>query len=102
VADDPQQTIRELKTLVVEYTKQETLDPLIGLGRYAGFGVGGAVLLGVGYLFVAMGSLRILQTETGTTFTGNWSWVPYAIVVAGSAVIAGLIYLLRVRRTKKR
>ena len=94
MADDPQQTIRELKTLVVEYTKQETLDPLIGLGRYAGFGVG--------YLFVAMGSLRILQTETGTTFTGNWSWVPYAIVVAGSAVIAGLIYLLRVRRTKKR
>ena len=50
MADNPQQTIRELKDLVVAYAKQETIDPIKGLGRFVGFGVGGAVLLGTGVL----------------------------------------------------
>jgi hypothetical protein len=94
----PQETIQELKDLVVAYFKQETLDPLKALGRYLGFGVAGALLLGTGVFFLAMGGLRALQTETGSTFTGNWSWAPYGIVVAALLATAGLAWLARGRR----
>ena len=33
----------------------------------------------VGILFLAIGALRALQTETGTRFQGHWSWAPYGI-----------------------
>jgi hypothetical protein len=75
------QLVAELRELVVAYFKQETVVPLKQLGRYVGFGLGGALLLGFGALFIGIGGLRVLQTETDTTFTGNWSWVPYLIVV---------------------
>ena len=94
----PQQTIQELKDLVVAYFKQETVEPLKGLGRYVGFGVAGAFLLGIGVFFLAIGGLRALQTETGTPFTGNWSWVPYAIVFVALVVLAGVAWMARNRR----
>jgi Putative Actinobacterial Holin-X, holin superfamily III len=97
----PQQIIQELRDLVVAYFRQETLEPLQGIGRYVGFGIAGALLLGTGVLFLAIGGLRALQTETGTPFTGNWSWVPYAIVVAGLVVLAGLAWVARSRRGAK-
>jgi hypothetical protein len=86
----PQQQIRELRELVIAYFKQETLDPLKGLARYVGFGVLGATLIGAGVSFLAIGGLRALQTQTGTTFHGNWSWAPYGITIAGLLIIAGL------------
>jgi len=99
VADTPQDTVRELKDLVVAYAKQETIEPLKGLGRYVGFGIGGAVLLGTGLFFLAMGGLRALQTETGDTFDGNWSFAPYAIVLAGLTLVASIVW--RAGRRKK-
>ncbi|HYL50373.1 MAG TPA: phage holin family protein [Acidimicrobiia bacterium] len=98
MAEDPQQTIRELRVLVVEYAKQETLEPLKGLGRYVAWGVAGALLLGTGVVFLAIGALRALQDETYPHLTGNWSWVPYAIVVFGSFLIAGLAWMARGKR----
>src|SRR5689334_13297497 len=89
MADSPQETIQELKDLVVAYFKQETVEPPKGLGRYLGFGVGGALLLGLGVTFLGLGGLRALQTETGDTFTKNWSWAPYAIVVVVLVALAG-------------
>lgn len=83
-------TISELKDLLVDYAKQETVTPLKGIGRYLGFGLGGSVLVSTGVLLLALSGLRALQTETGTTFTGNLSWIPYLIVLAGLAVV-GLI-----------
>jgi hypothetical protein len=97
----PQQTIQELKDLVVAYFKQETVEPLKGLGRYLLFGVLGALLLGTGVFFLAMGGLRALQTETGTTFTGNWSWAPYGIVVVALLVAAGIAWTARSKRNAK-
>jgi hypothetical protein len=81
----------ETLQLVIDYVKQETLDPLKGLGRYVLFGVAGAVFLSFGLLVLTISLLRLLQGETGTTFSGNLSWVPYvicAIVVVAVGALA--------------
>ncbi len=81
----------ETYQLVIDYIKQETLDPLKGLGRFMLFGVVGSVSLSIGLAILAVALLRFLQGETGTTFTGNLSWLPYlicAVVVIGVAGLA--------------
>lgn len=80
----------ELWQLGVDYAKQETIDPLKGLGRFVGFGLGGAIALGIGVSLVLLSGLRALQTETGSTFTGNLSWAPYLIAVVVGAVLIAL------------
>ncbi|MBI2168573.1 MAG: hypothetical protein HYU28_03605 [Actinobacteria bacterium] len=79
--------IAELWELIKTYVRQETVDPIRGVGRFVIFGVAGALLVGTGAVLLAVGVLRLLQTETDTTFTGNWSWAPYGIVVV--ALVAG-------------
>lgn len=78
----------EALQLVIDYVKQETLDPLKGLGRYMLFGVAGSVALAIGLVVLAVGFLRLLQGETGTTFAGNWSWVPYVICTVAVLLVA--------------
>ena len=78
--------------LLVAYAKQETVEPLRGLGRWIGFGAGGSVLIATGISLLLLSVLRALQTETGTTFTGNWSWAPYVIVLIGALLVGGLSY----------
>jgi hypothetical protein len=85
----------ELRDLVVTYVKQQTLVPLQQLGRYIGFGLGGSLLLGFGVVFLAMAGLRALQTETGDTFTGDWSWVPYVIVIFALAIGGAVVWIVR-------
>ena len=94
------QLIIELRDLVIEYFKQETLVPLKQLRRYITFGLLGALLLGQGVVLLAVAALRALQTETGTTFTGNWSWAPYGIVSA--AVLIGAAITWKTRGAVKR
>lgn len=74
----PKDTVDELKTLVVDYAKQETVDPLKRLGMWAGFGLAGALCLAIGAFLVGLGVLRLLQTMDWSS--GNWSWAPYLIV----------------------
>jgi hypothetical protein len=88
----------ELWELGTAYARQETIDPLKGLGRFLGFGVGGAVALGVGMVLLLLSGLRALQTETGSTFTGNLSWAPYLIVLA----VGALFIVLALARVSKR
>jgi hypothetical protein len=97
----PQQTIQELRDLVIAYFKQEAVDPLKGLAQYLGFGVAGGLLLGFGVMFLGIGALRALQTETGDTFTKNWSWAPYAIVVVALVIIASLSWWARGRSARR-
>ncbi len=75
--------------LVVDYVKQETLQPLRGLGRFMVFGIAGSIAVAAGVVLLLIGVLRILQTETGA-FHGNLSWVPYLIVLALAGVVIGL------------
>jgi predicted cobalt transporter CbtA len=77
--------------LTIDYLKQEALEPLKGLGRFLAWGVAGSLAIAVGILLLLVGILRLLQTETGTALTGDWSWVPYFSVSAlgvGAAVVA--------------
>ena len=79
--------------LTVDYVKQETIEPLKGLGRFLYMGILGSFFLTGGILLLLFGVLRLLQTETGSTLAGDWSWVPYAVVVVlGIVVIAVAIW----------
>ncbi len=79
--------------LTVDYLKQETIQPLKGLGRFLYMGIAGSFFLAFGILLILLGVLRLLQTETGTALTGDLSWVPYAVVVVlGIAVIAVAVW----------
>jgi hypothetical protein len=84
--------------LTLDYLKQEALEPLKGLGRFLAWGLAGSLAIAVGILLLLVGILRLLQAETGTALTGNWSWVPYFAVsllgigvagVAGWRIMAG-------------
>ena len=92
------QVASELWELVVAYFKQETLDPLKQLGRFVAFGMVGAFLLGCGVILLSVSALRALQTETGDTFAGNWSWAPYLIVMAALLLGGALTWMARGRR----
>jgi hypothetical protein len=92
-------TVGELKALLVAYARQETIDPIRSLGRYLVFGLTGSVFVGLSALFLSLGVLRVLQTETGSTFDGNLSWIPYVLtffaVVLGLAIIGLAIKRVR-------
>ena len=92
--------ISELRGLVVDYAKQETVDPLKSLGRYLGWGMAGSALVAVGGLFFTVGLLRLLQTKTGGAFDGGWSFVPYVLVMVFTVVVLGLLGFA-VSRSKK-
>jgi hypothetical protein len=84
------QVATELWELSTAYAKQETIEPLKGLGRFLSYGLGGALLLGIGVTLLLLSALRALQTETGTTFTGSLSWIPYLIVLVAGVAVLGL------------
>ena len=82
--------VSEIIALVRAYAKQETIDPLKGLARYVLFGMAGSVALAIGVILLVLALLRVLQTETGSAFDGNWTWVPYVITLVLTAVVAAL------------
>ena len=92
------QLVTELRDLVVRYFREQTLVPIQKLGRYVGFGVLGSLLLGFGVVFLGMAGLRALQDETGDTFSGDWSWVPYLIMFIALLLGAALVWLARTAR----
>ena len=91
----------DLWQLVLGYVKQETLDPIKGLGRFVAFGLAGSLVLGTGLVLLFLGALRLLQEETGSAFTGNLSWIPYLITVLACVVVAGLAVKARGRGQRK-
>lgn len=92
--------VSELWTLTVDYAKQEIKDPLTGLVSYVVWGIATMILVGIGSILLAVGALRALQTQTGSTFTGNLSWAPYGIVLVGAMVVLGLVGALIMRGKK--
>jgi len=90
----------ELWELVLNYAKQETLDPLKALGRFVAFGVAGGVCIALGSLMVALGGLRAIQTETGEHLSDNLAWVPYLAVVVFCLVVA-VVSVSRIARAPR-
>ena len=80
---------QDLWQLVVGYVKQETVDPIRGVGRFLAFGLAGSALLGLGFVMAFLGLLRLLQDETGDAFRGHLKFVPYLITLAASGAVAG-------------
>jgi hypothetical protein len=91
----------ELWGLTRDYARQETIDPLKGVGRYFGYGGIGALLGSIGVILLMLSLLRALQTETGTTFTGNWSWAPYMIVLVVAGAVAAYAFSRISRATNR-
>ena len=90
----------ELWTLTVDYAKQEIKDPVKGLGTYLLWGSVSMLLVGFGMVLLAIGGLRALQTETGSTFTGSLSWAPYGIVLVSATIALGIGVWLVLRGKK--
>jgi hypothetical protein len=89
--------------LTVDYLKQETVQPLKGLGRFLYMGIAGSFFLAGGILLVLIGILRLLQTETGTALTGDWSWVPYlSVMLLGIGVIVIAVWRITAGPARER
>lgn len=95
------QVASELWTLTVDYAKQEIKDPVKGLGTYVLWGSVSMLLTGLGMVMLTIGALRALQTETGSTFTGSFSWAPYGIVLSGALIVLGLVGTVMTRGKTK-
>jgi uncharacterized membrane protein len=91
----------ELWDLVRAYAKQETIEPIKGLGRFVALGLAGSMLLGIGTVLLVLALLRVLQSETGTVFDGNLSFAPYLLTLVLCAVVIGAA-LAAVRRKGNR
>jgi hypothetical protein len=93
------QVLTELWEMLVSYAKQETVDPLRGLGRYIVFGSLAAVVGGTGIILLTLAGLRGLQTHNDGRFDGNWNWVPYLFAMV---LLSGLTALAVSRIKQKR
>jgi hypothetical protein len=91
----------ELWMLTRDYARQETVDPLKGVGRYLGYGGAGALIGSIGVILLMLAGLRALQTETGDTFDGSWSVVPYAIVLVVAVLVVAWAFMRISRRPGK-
>ena len=90
--------IPETVQLLKDYVRQETLGPLKGAGRWIALGIAGALLIGTGTAFLALGALRLIQSEWPSTFAGRWmSLVPYTSALMFCFLVAGMA-LLRINK----
>lgn len=82
--------LNDVWRLVVGYAKQETTAPLRGIAAFMRFGVMGMTAFAIGAGFAAIAIVRALQTETGDTLDGNWSFVPYLASLVGTFIVLAL------------
>ena len=92
--------VSELSDLVKRYVLQETVEPLKNVGRTLGYGTSGALLGGIGTVLVLAAVLRVLQTETGTVFTGSLTWVPYLLTTVVGVIVVALAAALFLREPR--
>jgi hypothetical protein len=93
--------LSETIDLLKRYVVQETLGPLKGLGRVLLFGVLGGFLLAIGLVILVLAVLRLLQDETGSTFQGHLSWLPYMCALATALIAAGSVVWVATRGGSK-
>ena len=77
----------ELWALTKDYARQETIDPLKGVGRYLGYGAAGALLGSIGVILLMLVRAARAADRDGHAFDGNLSWLPYIIVLVVAAAL---------------
>ena len=84
--------IGEAASVVRRYVIQETVAPLRQLVRRLVFGLAGACLIALGAVVALVGMLRALETATGRTFAGSWSFAPFLLTAVGAvATLVGFL-----------
>ncbi len=83
----PSQSVGDVFRLAKDYALQETVDPIKGLGKFIGIGVGAAAMGGIAIVLVLLGVLRLLQNETGQHLTGHLTWVPYLVTMVVAFIL---------------
>ena len=89
----PKESASEVFTLVRDYAKQETVDPLKGLLGYVKRALPGALLVALGVIELMVFVLRLAQAEGSGVFDGRWSWAPYGITL----IVATIVLLMAKR-----
>ena len=80
-AKNPTGDARELVDLVIAYAKQETIEPLKGLGKNAALGLGGALLLGIGGSSAPWAPCGRCRAETDWFERHNLTYLPYGATI---------------------
>lgn len=95
--------VDELRTMVTDYVRQETIEPAKNLGKAFAFSLASGVLFGSAFSFMLFGLLRFLQAKVWVFPEGAWTWVPYLVTtVAGAIVIAITMSLMSKGKKKTR
>lgn len=94
--NSPKDTVDELKAMVTDYARQQTLDPLKRLGDWVKFGFVGALLLSIGGFLLGLGFLRLFQTMDWTE--DNLSFLPYLFVFLILILAAGGCFYAMTKR----
>ena len=95
----PKDDAVEVWSLVRDYAKQETLDPLKALGNYAKWGLIGAVIVGIGVVELMIAVLRIVQVEGGGAVDGRLSFLPYLVTLI--VAVIGLVVIRKLMTSRK-
>ena len=108
---------KDIATLSIDYLKQETKEPLQGLGRYIGVGAAGGVLIGFGSVLLTLAMLRGIQAglayrhlhaegaraiQDNGPLSGSLSWTPYFLTALACVIGLALIAMaLKKSKVKK-
>ena len=98
----PRDELQDVLDEAKRYLMAQTMTPLRSLGKKLIYGLGGALVAGIGVVLCLVALLRILQTEVGGTFSGTWSFVPYFLVGITGLLVAAFVVLVGFRRYRKR
>ncbi len=96
-----QRDLDEIRTIAVRYIKEETLQPVKDMGRFAAFGAAGSLFVGFGTVLMLLGALRYLQWQF-PVLDGSLSWIPYLIIVLLAALVVAVTAWRIVSGTAKR
>ncbi len=94
---NPIEEVQDIQNMVVDYAKQETVDPLKTLGRYLGLGLAGSAVMFLGIFFLGLATMRLMQTFE--VFSGG-SWA--SLAPYGMAVAVLLLAILAIYQTMSR
>ncbi len=93
----PVETANELKAMLTDYARQETVGPLKLLSKWVAFGVAGAILIAIGVCYLAFALLRGLQ-EIDTFESNGGSFWPY-LIAFGALLVCMIAAGLAAKRT---